>query len=414
MRRAWLASLLAVAALLAAAGLSWAADAGKDAAAMPDAVASGSDAGDPDAVTDAPLQIWSSCIEHVPSEASRPKLTEEFPERGLAGHAMVLRVSVEHGKGETVFPAGLQIQADAARALAESGLVVPSPDGGSGPSITTRAVGDHAATDVVISFVALPPKPGRHVLMLPPLPITLARASGEIVTVCTMPHRVVVDDPIANEPEPMPKLNPPPRHQRELWTLARDVSYGLLVGAVIAAVATWLILRWLRRPRPLPPPPPPRPPWETALSELAELRGAGLVAAGQMTELIDRASDIVRRYLGQLYGFDGIESTTDEVLQSLRSRVLDKTTALAVAQLLSWSDLVKFARVAPTPDDCTRVLDESEQVVRSTIPQVAAPPTPPAPPSAATPSAPAAPTAPETPPEPPQTPPPPAPKRQES
>ena len=371
----------------AGAALDAGAQRGADASAKADATDAATDAGATDAAAsaatepDAAEMIWASCQEHVPSEASRPKLVEQFPERALAGHAMALHVTVEHGKGEIVFPAGLQIQTsgDAARAMAEAGFVVPNADGGSGPSTRTRMEADHAVTDVVLSFVALPPKPGRYPMVLPPVPITLSRASGELVTVCTSPHRVLVEDPTSNEPEAMPKNNPPARAQRELWTLARDLTYGLLIGAAVAALATWLILRWLRRPKPILPPPPPRPAWETALSELNALRRSGLVAAGQGTELIDKTSDVVRRYLGGLYGFDGIESTTDEVLHTLRVRHTVSATMHAVTQHLRWCDLVKFARVTPTAEDCGRVLDEAEAVVHTTMPHAAGEQPPPVP-----------------------------------
>lgn len=334
------------------------------------------DAGTPqetDAEVEAGAKIWAGCIEHVPTETLRPITDESLPERGLAGHAIPLRVTVRHGKGETVFPAGFQVQqgTDTARALEEAGFWLPSPDGGSAPSITTRFEGDRAVTDVVIPFVALPSRPGRNTLVLPPLPIALARASGDIVTVCTAPHRLVVEDPIANEPDAAPRGNPPPRRQRELWTAARNVAYGLIGGAAAAFLITWLFLRWLHRPKPAAPPPSPRPPWELAFEEIQALRGAGLVQAGQLAEHVDRVSDITRRYLGLRYGFNGIESTTDEVLQSLGRAVPSAPTATAIAVLLCDCDLVKFARMAPTTEDCWRMLQDVERIVIETMPRVA-------------------------------------------
>jgi hypothetical protein len=369
-----LAAAFAVAAF-AAAGLTalepcFAGDAGL---AQPSAAASS--AGPPDASDpgDAEPRVWASCVEHVPSEAARPKLTDTFPERATAGWAAALRVRIEHGKGETVLPSGMQLQlgSEAARAIAEAGFTIPSPDGGSGPTLTTRFEGERGVSELLLPLVALPPAPGRHQLVLPPVPVAVARASGEVITVCTAPHRVLVEDPIANVPEAAPKPNPAARPQREVWTLARDVAAGVLAGACVAALATWLVLRWLRRPRPLPPPPPPRPPWEIALSELEALRASGLVAAGQLAEHDDRVSDTVRRYLGALYGFDGIESTTDEVLQHLRRAAgrmpqLDEVTAM-----LRDCDLVKFAKVTPTPEDCRELWQRAERLVRETMPPVA-------------------------------------------
>jgi hypothetical protein len=327
------------------------------------------DAGITDAADDG-AKVWTSCMEHVPSEALRPKFADMFPPRGLAGHALPLRIRVEHGKGETVFPAGIRVQSgsETGRALNEAGFQIPAEDGGAGPQMSTRLEGDRSITDVTIFLVALPQKPGRSEMLLPPLPVAVARASGELVTLCTAPHRILIDDPTSNVPEAMPKPNPPPRPQRELWTLARDVTYGLLIGAAAAALLTWLILKWMRRPRPAPPPPPPRPAWELAFEELAAIRRAGLAASGQLPEHFDRVSDAVRRYLGLLYGFDGIESTTDEALQSLRAANPPEATMPEIVSLLQESDLVKFARLSPTPDDCDEVLKRAERIVRETMP----------------------------------------------
>ena len=242
-------------------------------------------------------RVWASCIEHIPEGATRPPLEESFPARGYSGYALPLRVVVHHGKGETVLPNGFHVQrdSDAARAMDVAGFVFPSPDGGSAPTLARRDEGESSVTEVVIPLVALPPTAGRHELTVPPIPIAISRASGDLITLCTQPHVVTLDDPIANEPEAAPKGNPDPRRQREEWTLARDVTYGVLIGGTAAALLTWLVLRWLRRPRPAPPPPPPRPPWEVALEELTALRRSSLLESGQLAEHVDRVSDTTRR-----------------------------------------------------------------------------------------------------------------------
>jgi hypothetical protein len=310
----------------------------------------------------------------VPEGAARPKLTETFPNKGLAGWALPLRVQLEHGLGETVLPNGFAIQrdSDAAKALKEAGFTLPTLDGGANPSLSREQAAQNATTTVLIPFVALPTKPGRHELELPPIPIAVSRASGEMLTLCTQPHRVTVDEPIANQAEPVPKDNPPPRPQREVWTLARDLTAGLLIGALAATLLALLIRWWRRRPKPPVPPPPPRPAWEVAFEELDAIRGARLVEAGQLAEHLDRVSDTVRRYLGGRYGFEGIESTTDEVLSSLRRLAPKLALFDDVRRMLQDCDLVKFARLAPTEADCLAALDQAERVVRETMPPIGA------------------------------------------
>lgn len=330
--------------------------------------------------------VGPSCIERVPTGKTRPKFSEKFPARGLSGHALALEVTMEHGPGETLLPTGFRVQTDSpeAKALERAGFVVPHPEGGAGPKLTRTQTAATAKTLATISFVALPEKPGRQELVLPPVPITLSRASGELVTVCTEPHRVVIEDPIANTPNPTPRGNPPARRQLEVWTAAKQaVLYGLIALAAGALLA-WLIGRWLRRPRPVLPPPPPRPPWEVALEALHDLRHAGLTQQGRFAEHFDRASDVIRRYLGDRYGFDGLESTTREALGALR-QVSPYISELGLIEtVLRDADLVKFARLTPSEEACMAALMRAEDIVHKTMPSQpaqlppAAPPEPPA------------------------------------
>ncbi|MFO0757305.1 MAG: hypothetical protein U0359_12490 [Byssovorax sp.] len=162
-------------------------------------------------------KTWASCVERVPPGATRPLLSEVFPARGMSGYAVTLEVTVTHGKGETVLPEGFKVQgeSDAARALKEAGFVFPDPDGGVGPTITAQPSDSGAVTKLTIPFVALPKEPGRNALLLPPVPIAVSRANGEIVTLCTRIHPILIEDPIANELDPKVKPNPPPRPQRD-------------------------------------------------------------------------------------------------------------------------------------------------------------------------------------------------------
>jgi hypothetical protein len=320
---------------------------------------------------------WASCSEHVPSGATRPAMKESFPPRATSGYAVPLVVTIEHGKGETVLPQGFQVQSSgaAARSLQEAGFVLPDVDGGAGPVLTTTATPNGATTVVAIPVLLLPKEPGRNKMVLPPVPIAVSRASGELVTLCTSPHAVLVEDPTASTPDAQPKPNPAARQQIEEWTLAKQLTIGALGGAVLAALAAWLFGRWMKRPRPVPPPPPPRPPWEVALEELFAVRYAGLAKEERFAEHYDRVSDAVRKYLGGRYGFDGLETTTRE-MTSILKRVQPAVYELPVILgFLDECDLVKFARFTPSDEDCTRVLDQAEHIVRITVPpQKSAPP----------------------------------------
>ncbi len=316
--------------------------------------------------------VWVSCIEKIPSGATRPSMRQSFPERGFSGYAANLEVTITHGSGETVFPGGIKLGSDeaAAKALKEVGFVIPNADGGAPFLIETKPNNAFSVTKVTLPFVPLPKDPGRNTLDLPPMPITVARAGGEVMTLCTARHRIVIEDPIANELEPKVKPNPPPRSQREEWDLARNLTIGLAIGLVLGVAAAF-IFRWYRRRPQIIVVPPPRLPWLTALDELDEIRRSRLIAEDRTAEYFDRVSNCVRKYLGARYGFDGLESTTDE-MRAVLKRVRPQVPGLKrIGAFLDDCDLVKFARATPDGEACLDALARGEEIVRATIPVIA-------------------------------------------
>lgn len=314
------------------------------------------------------------CVESVPPGAARPVVNDTFPERGTSGWASTLLIEVEHGKGETVLPRGLELQtgSDVAKELRSEGWVVPAQDGGAGARLsvgTPDAKTGRVTTRVELPLLALPPEPGRHRLTLPPLPIVVARASGEVATVCTRPHGITVEDPIASATDPRPRPNHGPLVQREEWKDLERVLAIAGAGAVLGALVFFFVRRWLRRPKVAPPPPPPRPPWEVALERLDEVRHAGLLETGRFAEYFDRVNDALRWYLGARYGFDGLECTTDETVMHLSSTALEGVTLPELAVFLGDCDLVKFANHTPEMDACRKAIDDGERIVRATRPR---------------------------------------------
>ncbi len=335
-----------------------------------------SDAGSASAGAD-DAGVSAICIEHVPPGASRPAMKEELTPRGVSGYAAELKLTITHGKGETVLPEGFHLQAgsDAAKELERAGFVVPDPAGGVPPKITVEpGSGGTAVTTIVLPVVPLPPKPGRTVLELPPLPIAIARANNEYVTVCTARHRIQVEDPVANELDPKVHPNPPGRAQREDWPLARQIAVAIPIGLALALAGALGYRWWSRRPKVVPQKPR-VPPWVTALTELERIRRSSLLEEGKRGEHFDRVSDALRIYLGARYGFEtvgqgynGLETTTGEMLDLLQ-RVRPPIAELPrIKDFLDDCDLVKFARFTPTEELCQESLARGEAIVRRTIP----------------------------------------------
>ncbi len=147
-----------------------------------------------------------------------------------------------------------------------------------------------------------------------------------------------------------------------------------LVIALIAALVLYILARFLpRNPlrrfvRPLVPP---EPAHVIALRELKALREEELWQKGEVKEYYSRLSDITRRYIDNRYGISSPELTTDETVRMLQKAAVTTAGQMSlVKELLSLSDMVKFAKYVPESElhekyyaDAVRFVEETKVVV---------------------------------------------------
>lgn len=124
-----------------------------------------------------------------------------------------------------------------------------------------------------------------------------------------------------------------------------------IVIALLSAVVILLLARFLPR-NPLKrfarPPAPPEPAHIVALRDLQALKAEELWQKGEIKEYFSRLSDILRRYIDNRYGISSPELTTDETVRMLQKAAVTTTAQMAlVKELLSLSDMVKFAKYVP-------------------------------------------------------------------
>ncbi len=211
-------------------------------------------------------------------------------------------------------------------------------------------------------------EPGNHTV--PALTVRVVGPKGELAELKTTAKTVSVSSMLANEPNALPRpVTKPVVVMQDDYTLAY-VGGGIVATAVIIAI-TILVQRWLkRRPKTLPPPPPPRPAWDLALEKLEQLRRRkdALLAAERGEELVDGVSEVLREYLGKRYGFDGLESTSDEILTRLEKLRPHRLSLSGVQLLLAQCDLVKFARLPPEAGQCDELFDGVHGLICATKP----------------------------------------------
>lgn len=205
---------------------------------------------------------------------------------------------------------------------------------------------------------------------LSPISLRVLTADGLVGSSHTEAIHLRITSLIANEPNAAPKGPTAPRRLREEDLVPLYVAASialLLLGAVLA----WLVSRWMkRRPKPVLPPPPPRPAWEIAFEKLEELRrdGPAMIAEGRVGPWIDSLSDTVRDYLGQRYGFDGLECTSHEVIHRIASLRLQAAASAEVSVFLGECDLVKFAQASMTEEQADTMFRQAQRIVRTSIP----------------------------------------------
>ena len=158
----------------------------------------------------------------------------------------------------------------------------------------------------------------------------------------------------------------PPR--RAPVTFAEIVPW--LVIALVAAVLLYLLARFLPR-NPLRrfvrPVPPPEPAHVIALRELSVLRSEELWQKGEIKEYYSRLSDILRRYIDNRYGISSPELTTDETVRMLqRAAVTTGAQMSVVKEILSLSDMVKFAKYVPDSSLHERCYEDALRFVEET------------------------------------------------
>lgn len=167
-----------------------------------------------------------------------------------------------------------------------------------------------------------------------------------------------------------PPEDVPVRSYRLLW--------GLLAAAAVAA-AGYALFRYLRRPRATLEVARPLAPLDVrTVTALDALRTEDLPGKGQVRDFYFRLSEILRGYLGERFGFEALECTSSELLERLRLLHTPGLDGEGMRRFVADSDLAKFAKHAPTAEECKGSLEFAYQVVHRTWPPPAPVPSTPA------------------------------------
>lgn len=151
---------------------------------------------------------------------------------------------------------------------------------------------------------------------------------------------------------------------------AGEILPWILAVAMITAIA-WFLERYYRNRRK-----PGSPeteeiqvesPHVIAYRSLEKLKGEKLWQKGKYKEYYTRLSEILRNYIDMRFGLNSLESTTYEILRDFEAVAAGKREAAdALKQVLTLSDMVKFAKLVPDSSDCELSIEQSWSFVSLT------------------------------------------------
>ncbi len=148
----------------------------------------------------------------------------------------------------------------------------------------------------------------------------------------------------------------PPFDWQYFWTVVMMVVMGLLIIALIV----WGVIYYRRHRKVaeevVAEEVDPRTAYEIAMQELDEIRQRKLCENGQFKLYYTLITDVLRLYVKRRFSIDAMELTSDELLSAFRTELKlghygkDDSYDL-LCKVLQLSDLVKFAKWQPLPDE---------------------------------------------------------------
>lgn len=157
----------------------------------------------------------------------------------------------------------------------------------------------------------------------------------------------------------------PPSLTEPNWTLI--FLFRALAIGLIGVGFGWLFRRWAEaRAARRAPYVDPRSAHEIAYDELYRLAQERLIEGGEFKTYSQRLSEIMRAYFGKRYGFMGLEMTSDELRDALKSEGLNMEAHLVLEDYLSDTDLIKFADLSTSAQALEEMARRARRLIELT------------------------------------------------
>lgn len=202
--------------------------------------------------------------------------------------------------------------------------------------------------------------------IVPQIPVRLIQEDGSIQDFQTNPIPLMVNTiPIASDSL---QLAPIKDINREDFTFQDSLPYLLgATGAILIGLLIWWFFFKKHDDQAKDQPLIIRPAHELALEKLEALDQQQLWQKGQIKNYYSMLTYVAREYLENRYEIPALENTTGEILQKLASfRDIDQSLLNTLRQILTSSDMVKFAKAEPAATFHTEALEKTRQFIVTT------------------------------------------------
>jgi hypothetical protein len=109
-----------------------------------------------------------------------------------------------------------------------------------------------------------------------------------------------------------------------------------------------------------------RPAHEIALESLNELRNQKLWQQGRVKQYHIVIADTLRTYIENRYSIGAMEMTSEEIIRSLRLIIVDAQLKSKLSSVLILSDMVKFAKEQPLPNENELSWEQAVEFIKQT------------------------------------------------
>jgi len=186
--------------------------------------------------------------------------------------------------------------------------------------------------------------------ILPSLPVILMSKNNLSDTGYTNPVSISFKTVDVDTSKAIKDIKPIMEEPISFWELIPYFVVGI-VAVLLLFAGLWLYKKYMKKPGTELDYDPTIPPHILALESLKELESRKLWQKGEIKLYHSRISDIIRLYIERHFKFIALEMTTNEIAAKLIEINCKKELVLNIKKVLELSDLVKFAKYQPLPDE---------------------------------------------------------------